>query len=100
MRINSCTGSHITMLQTCRGSLTSCRNLMIRFYLIIRGLWVCSKGIYCFRFPQEFEAPNDQPLVPPPYEVLPSTEALNNHALVPPLSGALQTAETSPEQPL
>ncbi|KAM1611076.1 hypothetical protein ACFXTN_021411 [Malus domestica] len=32
--------------------------------------------------------------------VLPSTEALNNHPLVPPLSGALPTAETSPEQPL
>ncbi|CAN6692466.1 unnamed protein product [Malus baccata var. baccata] len=32
--------------------------------------------------------------------VLPSTEALNNHALVPSLSGALTTAVTSHEQPL
>ncbi|CAN6678006.1 unnamed protein product [Malus baccata var. baccata] len=32
--------------------------------------------------------------------VLPSTEAPNNHPLVPSLSGALPTAETSPEQPL
>ncbi|KAM1318934.1 hypothetical protein ACFX2H_004001 [Malus domestica] len=29
------------------------------------------------------EAPNDQPSVPPPPRVLPSTEALNNHPLVP-----------------
>ncbi|KAM1714762.1 hypothetical protein COP1_025388 [Malus domestica] len=46
------------------------------------------------------EAPNDQPLVPPPSRVLPNTEAPNNHHLVPPLSRALPTAETSPEQPL
>ncbi|KAM1165954.1 hypothetical protein ACFX2G_025748 [Malus domestica] len=46
------------------------------------------------------EAPNDQPLVPPPSRVLPNTEAPNNHHLVPPLSKALPTAETSPEQPL
>ncbi|CAN6686570.1 unnamed protein product [Malus baccata var. baccata] len=46
------------------------------------------------------EAPNDQPLVPPPSGVLPSTDAPNNHPLVPPLSGALLTTETSPEQPL
>ncbi|KAM2543049.1 hypothetical protein TB2_022412 [Malus domestica] len=46
------------------------------------------------------EAPNDQPLVPPPSRVLPSTEAPNNHLLVPLLSGALPIAETSPEQPL
>ncbi|CAN6682100.1 unnamed protein product [Malus baccata var. baccata] len=32
--------------------------------------------------------------------VLPSTEALNNHPLVPPLYGALPTAETSSKQPL
>ncbi|KAM1234327.1 hypothetical protein ACFX2J_003925 [Malus domestica] len=25
------------------------KKLMIRFYLIIRDLWVCSKGIYCLR---------------------------------------------------
>ncbi|KAM1774556.1 hypothetical protein ACFX12_043912 [Malus domestica] len=46
------------------------------------------------------EAPNDQPSVPLPSRVLPSTKAPNNHSLVPPLSGALLTAETSPEQPL
>ncbi|KAM2245494.1 hypothetical protein ACFXTI_006422 [Malus domestica] len=46
------------------------------------------------------EALNDQPSVPPPSRVLPSTEAPNNHPRVPPLSGALSTAETSPEQPL
>ncbi|KAM1124822.1 hypothetical protein ACFX2B_039697 [Malus domestica] len=103
MRINSCTGSHMTMLQTLRGSSTSCRNLMVRFDLIIRCLWVCSKGIL---LPSSFgvvpcnEAPNDQPLVPPSYGVLPSTEAPNNHPMVPHLSRALPTAETSPEQPL
>ncbi|CAN6711841.1 unnamed protein product [Malus baccata var. baccata] len=46
------------------------------------------------------EAPNDQPLVPPPSRVLPSIEALNNHPLVPHLFGALPTAEISSEQPL
>ncbi|KAM1981835.1 hypothetical protein ACFX15_038281 [Malus domestica] len=46
------------------------------------------------------EAPNDQPLVPPPSGVLPITEAPNNHPLMPPLSGALPTAETSSKQPL
>ena len=39
-------------------------------------------------------------LLPSSSRVLPSTEAPNNHPLVPPLSGALPTAETSPEQPL
>ncbi|KAM1265731.1 hypothetical protein ACFX2J_035379 [Malus domestica] len=53
-----------------------------------------------FRVVPRNEAPNDQPLVPPPSGVLPSTEALNNHPLVPSLSGALPTAETSSEQPL
>ncbi|KAM1208946.1 hypothetical protein ACFX2J_014540 [Malus domestica] len=43
------------------------------------------------------EAPNDQPLVPPPPRVMPSTETLDNHPLVPLRSGALPTAETSPE---
>ncbi|KAM1958912.1 hypothetical protein ACFX15_004245 [Malus domestica] len=47
-----------------------------------------------------FVAPNDQRSVPPPSGVLPSIEALNNHPPVPPLSRALQTAETSSEQPL
>ncbi|KAM2212306.1 hypothetical protein ACFX1X_022672 [Malus domestica] len=42
------------------------------------------------------EAPNDQPSS----WVLPNTEAPNNHLLVPLVSGALPTAETSPEQPL
>ncbi|KAM2941512.1 hypothetical protein COP2_030742 [Malus domestica] len=46
------------------------------------------------------EAPNDQPSVSPPSRVLPSTEAPNNHPLVPHLSGARSTAKTSPEQPL
>ncbi|KAM2714206.1 hypothetical protein EV2_043979 [Malus domestica] len=78
-------------------------NLIVRFYLIIRGLWVCSKkhllpsssgAVPCN------EASNDQPSVPPPSGVLPGTKALNNHPLVPPLSGALQTTETSSEQPL
>ncbi|CAN6720244.1 unnamed protein product [Malus baccata var. baccata] len=46
------------------------------------------------------EASNDQPWVPPPSEVLPSTKALNNHPLVLFLYGALSTAETSSEQPL
>ncbi|KAM2616677.1 hypothetical protein TB1_033162 [Malus domestica] len=49
---------------------------------------------------QESDAPNDQPLVPLPSGVLPITEAPNNHPPVPPLSRALQTAETSSEQPL
>ncbi|KAM1426353.1 hypothetical protein ACFXTO_019049 [Malus domestica] len=44
------------------------------------------------------EAPNDQPQVLPPSRVLPSIEAPNDHPPVPFLSGALQTAETSPEQ--
>ncbi|KAM1941246.1 hypothetical protein ACFX13_028849 [Malus domestica] len=46
------------------------------------------------------EAPNDQPLMPPPFRVLSSTEAPNDHPPVPSLSGALSTAETSPKQPL
>ncbi|KAM2361487.1 hypothetical protein ACFXTH_003765 [Malus domestica] len=45
------------------------------------------------------ETLNDQPSVPPS-GVLPSTEAPNNHPLLPPLSGATPTTETSPEQPL
>ncbi|KAM1721167.1 hypothetical protein ACFX12_022735 [Malus domestica] len=47
---------------------------------------------------QESDAPNDQPLVPPPSGVLPSTEAPNDHPPVPTLSGALPTAETSHKQ--
>ncbi|CAN6688924.1 unnamed protein product [Malus baccata var. baccata] len=46
------------------------------------------------------EAPNDQPLMPPPSGVLSSTEAPDNHPPVLSLSGALPTAETSPKQPL
>ncbi|CAN6712859.1 unnamed protein product [Malus baccata var. baccata] len=46
------------------------------------------------------EAPNDQPLMPPPSRVLSSTEAPNDPLTVPSLSGALPTAETSPKQPL
>ncbi|KAM1695498.1 hypothetical protein ACFXTN_027136 [Malus domestica] len=46
------------------------------------------------------EAPNNQPSVPFPSEVLPSTKALNDHPLVPHLPRALPTVETSPEQPL
>ncbi|KAM1543453.1 hypothetical protein ACFX1Z_013102 [Malus domestica] len=46
------------------------------------------------------KAPNDQPSVPPPSRVLLCTKAPNNHPMVPPFSGALQTVETSPEQPL
>ncbi|KAM1500476.1 hypothetical protein ACFX10_023026 [Malus domestica] len=38
------------------------------------------------------EAPNDQPSVPLPSGVLPSTEAPNDHLPVPTLSGALPTA--------
>ncbi|KAM2960431.1 hypothetical protein FF1_030129 [Malus domestica] len=53
-----------------------------------------------FRAVSRNEAPNDQPSMPPPSGVLPSTEAPNNHPSVPPLSGALQTTETSSEQPL
>ncbi|KAM2238410.1 hypothetical protein TB1_012894 [Malus domestica] len=76
---------------------------MVRFCLIIRGLWVLiqrhllpsSSGVV----PRN-EAPNDQPSVPPPSGVLPSTEAPNDHPPVPTLSGALSTAETSHEQPL
>ncbi|KAM2933936.1 hypothetical protein FF1_041818 [Malus domestica] len=46
------------------------------------------------------EAPNDQPLMPPPSRVLSSTEAPNDPPPMPSLSGALPTAETSPKQPL
>ncbi|CAN6677403.1 unnamed protein product [Malus baccata var. baccata] len=46
------------------------------------------------------EAPNDQPLMPPPSRVQSSTEAPNDPPPVPSLSGALPTAETSPKQPL
>ncbi|CAN6711545.1 unnamed protein product [Malus baccata var. baccata] len=46
------------------------------------------------------EAPNDQPSVPPPSGILPSTEAPNDHPPMPTLSGALPTAETFHEQPL
>ncbi|CAN6685676.1 unnamed protein product [Malus baccata var. baccata] len=49
---------------------------------------------------QRNEAPNDQPLMPPPSRVLSSTKALNDPPPVPSLSGALPTAETSPKQPL
>ncbi|CAN6713755.1 unnamed protein product [Malus baccata var. baccata] len=49
---------------------------------------------------KEFDAPNDQPLMPPPSRVLSSTEAPNDPPPVPSLSGALPTAETSPKQPL
>ncbi|KAM1790373.1 hypothetical protein ACFX12_034449 [Malus domestica] len=73
---------------------------MVRFYLIIRGLWVCSKLPSSSGAVLHNEAPNDQPLVPPPFRVLPKTKAPNDHPPVPTLSGALPTAETSPEQPL
>ncbi|CAN6706926.1 unnamed protein product [Malus baccata var. baccata] len=46
------------------------------------------------------DAPNDQPLMPPPSRVLSSTEAPNDPPPVPSLSGSLPTAETSPKQPL
>ncbi|CAN6692152.1 unnamed protein product [Malus baccata var. baccata] len=49
---------------------------------------------------KESDAPNDQPLMPPPSRVLSSTEAPNDPPPVPSLSGALPTAETSPKQPL
>ncbi|CAN6721232.1 unnamed protein product [Malus baccata var. baccata] len=49
---------------------------------------------------KETDAPNDQPLMPPPSRVLSSTEAPNDPPPVPSLSGALPTAETSPKQPL
>ncbi|KAM1054972.1 hypothetical protein ACFX2C_002263 [Malus domestica] len=49
---------------------------------------------------KESDAPNDQPLMPPPSRVLSSTEASNDPPPVPSLSGALPTAETSPKQPL
>ncbi|CAN6703777.1 unnamed protein product [Malus baccata var. baccata] len=49
---------------------------------------------------KESDAPNDQPLMPPPSRVLSSTEAPNDPPPVPSLSGALLTAETSPKQPL
>ncbi|CAN6705130.1 unnamed protein product [Malus baccata var. baccata] len=46
------------------------------------------------------EALNDQPPMPPPSRVLSSIEAPNDPSLVPSLSRALPTAETSPKQPL
>ncbi|CAN6712592.1 unnamed protein product [Malus baccata var. baccata] len=46
------------------------------------------------------EAPNDQPLMPPPSRVLSSTEAPNDPPLMPSLSRALPTAKTSPKKPL
>ncbi|CAN6690973.1 unnamed protein product [Malus baccata var. baccata] len=46
------------------------------------------------------EAPNDQPLMLLPSRVLSSIEAPSDHPPVPSLSGALQTAETSPNRPL
>ncbi|CAN6704665.1 unnamed protein product [Malus baccata var. baccata] len=49
---------------------------------------------------KESDAPNDQPLMPPPSRVLSSTEAPNDPPLMPSISGALPTAETSPKQPL
>ncbi|KAM1476375.1 hypothetical protein ACFXTO_038369 [Malus domestica] len=76
---------------------------MVRFYLIIRDLWVCSQRHLLpsssGAVPRN-EAPNDQPLLPPPSRVLSSTEAPNDPPPVPALSGALPTAETSPKQPL
>ncbi|KAM1810592.1 hypothetical protein ACFX12_027334 [Malus domestica] len=45
------------------------------------------------------EAPNDQPSVPPPPWVLLSTEALNNHPLVPLRSGAPRSTEAPSDQP-
>ncbi|CAN6700858.1 unnamed protein product [Malus baccata var. baccata] len=49
---------------------------------------------------QQIRASKDQPSVPSFSEVLPSTEVPNNHPPVSPLSGAMQTAETSSEQRL
>ncbi|CAN6703942.1 unnamed protein product [Malus baccata var. baccata] len=49
---------------------------------------------------KETDAPNDQPLMPPPSRVLSNTEAPNDPPSMPSLSGALPTAETSPKQPL
>ncbi|KAM2017965.1 hypothetical protein PS1_021310 [Malus domestica] len=46
------------------------------------------------------EAPNYQPPMPLPSRVLSNTEAPSDHPLVPCLSGALPTAETSPKQHL
>ncbi|CAN6685259.1 unnamed protein product [Malus baccata var. baccata] len=49
---------------------------------------------------KESDASNDEPPLPPPFGVLSSTEAPDNHPPVLSLSGALPTAETSPKQPL
>ncbi|KAM2483617.1 hypothetical protein ACFX1W_041233 [Malus domestica] len=73
---------------------------MVRFYLIIRGLW----GLFQQHLPSSSgavpcnESPNDQPSVPPPPGVLPSTETLNNHPLVPLRSGAPPSTEAPPDQ--
>ncbi|KAM2850578.1 hypothetical protein PS2_026816 [Malus domestica] len=59
------------------------------------------KNILCrFGIPNAIVTDNGQPPMPPPSGVLSSTEAPDNHPPVLSLSGALPTAETSPEQPL
>ncbi|KAM1034988.1 hypothetical protein ACFX2A_039200 [Malus domestica] len=62
-------------------------------------------GLFQQHLPSSFgvvprnEAPNDQPSMPPPPEVLPSNEALNNHSLVPLRSGAPPSTEAPSDQP-
>ncbi|KAM0981325.1 hypothetical protein ACFX2A_014673 [Malus domestica] len=75
---------------------------MVRFYFIIRGLWVCSKGIYCLRLLGLYRVMKLQ-MISLRYLFLlglSSTEAPSDHPPVPSLSGALPTTETFPKQPL
>ncbi|KAM1777260.1 hypothetical protein ACFX11_043945 [Malus domestica] len=102
MRINSCTGSHMTMLQHMKRKLDQLQESDGQILLDQRSVGLFQRHLLpssSGAVPRN-EAPNDQPSVPSPSGVLPSTKAPNNHSLVPPLSGALLTAETSPEQPL
>ncbi|KAM2269113.1 hypothetical protein ACFX1S_047154 [Malus domestica] len=103
MRINSCTGSHMTMLQTRRRSFDQMKEsdgqILLdhqRFVgLFQRHLLPSFSGAV----PRN-EAPNDQPLMPLPSRVLSSIEAPNDPPSMPFFFGALPTAETSPKQPL
>ncbi|CAN6691689.1 unnamed protein product [Malus baccata var. baccata] len=103
MRINSCTGSHMTMLTNMKRKLDQMKESdgqVLLDHQRFVGLFQRHLLPSSFGAVPRNEAPNDQPLMPPPSRVLSSTEASNDPPPVPSLSGALPTAETSPKQPL
>ncbi|KAM2483257.1 hypothetical protein ACFX1W_040910 [Malus domestica] len=71
---------------------------MVRFYLIIRGLWVCSSSI-CLRLLGLYRVMKLQPLAPLLPGVPPSSVASNSQPPAPLISGALPSGDAAPDRP-